>query len=159
MVTKTISIFLISVCISCGYKSSDKNPGTNQLPDKSVALKFINDYTDFCKTNESELNSVQWIQRNQLTTAEFKSKYRQIIESARQRDEELGLGFDPILDAQDFPENGFEFSTYDKDGYVIVKGKDNTEFITTIKMKLVDNKWMIDGAGIINVPKDKQVRQ
>jgi hypothetical protein len=152
-----IWILLILTIASCNTKSDNRTQESNELPDKSVALKFINEYTDFCKTNDSELNSLKWIQSNELTTNEFKLEHKRLIEKARLEDEEIGLGFDPIFNAQDYPEAGFVFSNYDNEGYLILKGKGSPEFKVVVRTKLNGDKWLVDGAGVVNIPQDKQL--
>ena len=80
-----------------------------------------------------------------------------MIEEAFKIEPELGLDFDLIFDAQDYPDEGFELESFDnKTNYVVVKGKNWTDFRLTIKMVLENNKWLVDGCGIINIPNDKR---
>nr|MBP6315517.1 hypothetical protein [Chitinophagaceae bacterium] len=79
------------------------------------------------------------------------------VENAYKQDPELGLGFDPIFDAQDYPEKGFELVSFDeKTNFIVVKGKDWADFKLTLKMVEENEQWLVEGCGIINIPKDKQ---
>lgn len=72
-------------------------------------------------------------------------------------DSELGLGFDPILDAQDNPDE-FEID-YTDSVYLIVKGVKWPEFRLTIKLKFETNKWLVDGSGIVNIAENRRIKR
>lgn len=141
-------------------KSNIKAESNNEklIPDSDIALKFINDYADFCIERPS-IEKV-WIENNQLLTDNFKSAYKNLLDSAFKADPEMGLGSDPIFDAQDYPDNGFDLVSVDnKSGLVTVKGIDWPEFILVIKLINLDNKWLVDGAGVINIPVNKRAKR
>jgi hypothetical protein len=123
-------------------------------PEYQIAIKFINDYLDFLNDSKSEIGLIEWVYQRHDVTGEFKNELNRILEEAEKNDPVLGLGFDPILEAQDYP-NRFKLDKTESE-YLIVKGENWTEFRLTLKMKLVDNKWLVDGAGIINVPENKR---
>ena len=148
----TVCILLL-ICIGAKGQNTQE---TNEASKTGTALTFINDYVGYCENRHSESETTKWIEDNSLLTSEFKKTYRELIEAARKREPELGLGFDPIFDAQDYPEEGFEVVKFDNDGYVTVRGKDWSTFTTLIKVRLQRDQWMVDGAGIVNIPKDKQ---
>lgn len=76
----------------------------------------------------------------------------------KKADPEIGLDADPIFDAQDYPDKGFELETFDsKTNYLVVKGKNWTDFKLRIKMVLENDRWLVDGCGIINIPHDKRI--
>jgi len=106
---------------------------------------------------KSEIGLIEWVNQRHDVTGEFKNELNRILEEAEKNDPELGLGFDPILDAQDSP-NRFKLDKSESE-YLIVKGENWTEFRLTLKMKLVDNKWLVDGAGIINVPENRRIKR
>ncbi len=123
----------------------------------ATALTFINAYVDNCNKMKESVGVVEWLNSNNLTTNSFKIEVKTIIEEAYKEDPELGLGFNLIFDAQDYPTEGFDLEVFDsKTNYIIVKGKDWVDFKLTIKVALEDNKWFVDGCGIVNIPKDKR---
>jgi len=68
-------------------------------------------------------------------------------------DPELGLDEDPIFDAQNYPDKGFELAAFDsKTNYVVVKGKNWPDFKLTLKMVAENNTWLVDGCGLIKIP-------
>lgn len=72
----------------------------------------------------------------------------------------MGLDSDPILDAQDFPDKGFELVNCDSTaGFVTIRGKEWKDFILTVKVVDQNNKWLVDGAGVINIPVTKRARR
>lgn len=149
-----VVLLLILFC-NTDSKSQDANKGS----DTTVALKFINDYVLFCTKNRSVLNYPKWIKNNKIATDEFKALYIEMIDAATKDDEAVRLEFDPIFNAQDFPEKGFTLSQSGDDEYITVKGKDQPAFKTVIKMKSVGGRWMVDGAGVVNIPRKKQVKR
>lgn len=67
------------------------------------------------------------------------------------------MGFDPVLDAQDWP---YKLEIYEtKDEYLIVNGVNWTNFKLALKMKFEDSKWLVDGAGIINISDNKRIKR
>ncbi len=121
------------------------------------ALKFINSYVNNCNKMKESLGVIEWTNANGLTTINFKKELKTLVENAYKQDPELGLGFDPIFDAQDYPEKGFELVSFDeKTNFIVVKGKDWADFKLTLKMVEENEQWLVEGCGIINIPKDKQ---
>jgi len=160
----TVFILLVTSCNKSETKTKiEKNNSISKVEiDSHFALKFINDYAELCNTKSSSkdtINITDWIEKNNLVTDNFKVIYKNLIDAAEKEDPEMGLDFDPIFDAQDLPDKGFELSKIDKSGYIIVKGKDWDEFQLPIKVIFKDNKWIVDGAGIVNIPKEKQIKK
>jgi hypothetical protein len=121
-----------------------------------AALKFINDYTELCNSGPIDKT---WIERNKLLTENFKKTYSNLFDSANKEDPELGLDFDPIFDAQDFPDKGFELVKCDSLGYVTVSGIDWPDFILVLKLVQEGNKWLVDGCGVINIQLEKRAKK
>lgn len=138
-------------------------PVTRIIPNFNVALQFINDYIGFCTREmsaHSDTTEASWIQHNQLLTDNFKNRYKNLLDSARKADPELGLDFDPVLDAQDYPEKGFSISERDTaNGYVTMTGIGQNDFKLVLKLTSQNNAWLVDGAGVINIPGDKRARR
>ena len=167
-------IFLISMtfCImSCTQNSGDKSLLTGSentagsrdslTVDKlDFALEFINGYVDDLKKNESATDLVDWANSNKLVTPEFKKDLSRIVDEANRENPEIGLEYDPIFDAQDYPSEGFELLSLDPvSNLVYLRGKDWNEFKLTLKAKCVDGVWLVDGCGSVNVPeKDRDER-
>ena len=125
--------------------------------DYNVALHFINDYVKYFSVLRPELGQTEWIVQRQDVTINFKAELQRILSQAEKDDPEMGLGFDPIIDAQDMP-NEFEIESTEND-YVIVKGKKWETFFLALKIKLVENRWLVEGSGIINIPAEKRVKR
>jgi AAA15 family ATPase/GTPase len=158
-------LLILALCLwSCNENQEAKTVNQNiisekqAIPDSNIALQFINDYTKFCiSADKTKMTDTSWVQQNSLLSENFKKRYKDILDSAWHADKELGLGFDPIFDAQDFPEKGFLISkTETHEGYVSLVGIDWKDFEVVLKLELIDNKWLIDGAGIINIPNAKR---
>jgi len=160
-----VTLLLVGL-FSCN--SATKNPSETSaassekpiVPDFNVALQFINDYTNFCTKADRRPTDSEWIRQNALLTDNFKTRYQNLLDSARKKDPELGLDSDPIFDAQDFPEKGFSILKIDTlGGYVTVTGNDWKEFELVLKVGQQNNKWLVDGAGVINVSADKRAKR
>lgn len=124
------------------------------------ALKFANEYVSSTVRSSPVQNDSAWLYRNPLLSAKFISEYRMLIDSANKADPEFGLGFDPVLDAQDYPDKGFEIATCNNEtGYVSLLGKGWKDFYLTVKMVFADSIWLVDGSGIINIPPDKRAKR
>jgi hypothetical protein len=130
---------------------------TASAPDYQVALRFINDYADVIYNGASVPDEVEWAQSRNDVTKEFVSEIRRIVEEGFKLDPEMGLGFDPIVDAQDLPET---FKIEREEGeYVIVQGVDWPDFELTMRLKEVDGKWFVHGCGIVNIPANKRMER
>jgi len=162
-------IFIITLLIfsSCRQNTEPKNL-TNKIIIESTefrqeqaiekALAFLNSYVDNCNKIKESIEVVEWVNSNKLTTNNFNSELKRIMDEAYKLEPEIGLDSDPIFDAQDYPDKGFEFDSFDSDtNYMVVKGKNWPEFKLTIKVVLENNGWLIDGCGIINIPNNKRV--
>jgi hypothetical protein len=159
-----IVTLLSAALFSCNSENRPKpETGTaskEATPDFNMALSFINDYTKFCTKADRRTTDIEWIKQNPLLTDNFKTRYQNLLDSAQKEDPELGLDSDPIFDAQDFPEKGFSILKIDAGNrYVTVAGNDWKEFELVLKLGRENNKWLVDGAGIINIPADKRAKR
>jgi hypothetical protein len=166
-VKKIIFFSAIILIVSCGQSSDNKTtieispPESNKQKDSlpiDVALQFINLYVDNCNKMKESTGIIEWVNSNNLTTDRFKTELKSIIDQAYNADPDMGLGADPIFDAQDYPDKGFELGSFDnKTNFVVVKGKDWPYFKLTMKMALENDRWLVDGCGIINIPDNKRI--
>ena len=130
----------------------------NTEPDYKVAILFINEYMAFCYSINSNISRIEWIENRTDVTTDFKKELKKITTKAEKDYPEFGLDFDPIIDAQDSPEK-FEINNKDSE-YLIVKGSDwPSSFRVILKLKFELNKWIVDGSGVINIPKEKQLNR
>ena len=110
-----------------------------------VAVQFVNDYIH--TMDDEQVNTKTWIKNNPLLTKKFKSEYKK----------SLNNDFDPILNAQDYPEKGFKIvNSESSTGYVYLQGVDYDDFYITAKVVSENGKWLVDGCGIVNIPEDKR---
>jgi hypothetical protein len=147
-----------------GILEEKPNIATIELNDTSsianVALKFINDYVKNCNKMREQVGIVEWVNAYPNVSQEFKTELTKMIQEAEENDPGYGLGFDPIFDAQDYPDDGFGLAEFDSiSNYLTVKAKSWKGFTITMKIKELDKKWMVDGCGVINIPKTKQAKR
>lgn len=147
-------LFLLITSCKESSDSKSKNLSSPASKDYKVALAFINDYNKEFLKPKSETS--EWLSKNKSITPNLINKYIQIVDSAKIADPGLGLDFDPILNAQDSDENGFEIKKIDSlQGYITVRGKSIPNFEITLKVIEKNGISLVDGAGIINIPKSK----
>lgn len=159
------AVFLVIVSLFCCVNNTKEAKIEGKTEHKEVctkedkincALSFINSYVENCKRMNDAIEVVEWTNSQELATVRFKSELKGIMEEAKRREPFVGLGFDPILDGQYHPEQGFEYESIDEEtGYLIVRGKDIPQF--KVKMKIIsqNSKCLVDGCGIIGIP-DKE---
>jgi len=160
-------ILALLFCASCVNNTDLKIPTykisvqpTEVIQEKPIdkALTFLNSYVDNCNKMKESIGVVEWVNSNKLTTNTFRTELKRILDEAYKLEPEIGLDADPIFDAQDFPEKGFELESFDsKTNYIVVKGKNRPDFKLTIKMVMENNDWLVDGCGMINIPNDKRI--
>lgn len=151
------TFMLLFLIISCKESSNSKNKNTKSLHnlDYNVALKFINDYNEdfFNPRNET----LEWLSKNKVVTKNLIDRYKQMVDSAENDEPELGLEFDPIINGQDSDDQGFEIAEIDSlNGYVIVQGRSYPEYKIVLKVIEKNGATLVDGSGVINIPKSKQ---
>lgn len=160
---RTILSILLALALSSGQGSacrySSLVPETKQThePDYHLGVQFINDYLTYLRHAYAGVSLVQWVNGRTDVTPEFKQELQRIMDEALANDPEYGLGFDPLLDAQDYP-SAFELVHTDS-VFLVVKGTDWPEFQLTLKMELIGTAWLVDGSGVINVPEEKRIKR
>jgi hypothetical protein len=116
-----------------------------------VASGFVSDWVRHPSDDSSQ---IAHLTRDSRVAPELALAHKSMLEQARQSDPELGLGFDPILDAQDNPDSGFRTTGVDSAGYAMVAGPDG--FLVTLRLELRHGHCRITGAGRIGIPVHKQ---
>ena len=166
---RLVIIYTIILFISSGQSEREKKDSIASIPNKTFyqkdnkvenALKFINDYVTNSNKIGNRTKIIEWVNSNNLTTKSFKSELKKIIDDAYKAEPEVGLSFDPILNAQDNPKKGFELEVFDeKTNYLIIRGKDWQEFKLTMKVAEENGNWLVDGCGIVNIPDSKKSKK
>ncbi len=124
------------------------------------ALRFINEYIENCNKLKKAISIADWVETNQLVTESFKAELSRILAEAYKKDPELGLDFDPIFDAQDYPEKGVRLESIDESsGYLVVQGIGWPQFRLRMKVKHLDGKWLVEGCGVINIPAAQRIER
>jgi hypothetical protein len=144
--------------------SQEKKSITEQAENKNsaekTAIDFIDDYIKYCDDRNPKPRLIEWVSKQKNVSEKFKTELKRIIEEAVKQNAEFGLGFDPILVAQDYPDDGFKISEFDSiSNYLTLEAKSWKNFKITMKMKKVKNQWLVHGCGIINIPKTKQAKR
>lgn len=154
------SIFFLSILalLSCSNAPekedsfSENNIQENYI-DIEVASKFLNQYAN----RDFSIDMEKWVKDSEMTTENFQKALRKLMEEAWQENPELGLGFDPIINGQDTPDDGYDLENYDPlTGYAIVSPNGWEETKIPVKLVNVNGKTLVDGCGIVNIPEDMQ---
>ncbi len=149
-----ILVFSLNFHVMAQSSSTQQN---KQKLNSDIALKFINDYKKFCDSRKEQVDVDKWVKNNTLLTDNFKSTYIKIMTDAYKAEPELGLDFDPIFNAQYYPDKGFTIlNSEEASGFITLAGIDKKDFQVTVKIIYINNQCLVDGAGIINIPKEKQ---
>src|SRR4051812_45299984 len=100
---------------------------------------------------------IRWVTSNRYLSDTFKKVFRKTIVDARKQEPELGLGTDPILDGQDYPDHGYrarEIQIAGDKAYVVMQGIDAPTFKRdrplSVELVNTNNTWKITGIGTIN---------
>ncbi|HRB70308.1 hypothetical protein [Flavobacterium sp. WV_118_3] len=162
----SIVLLLMIGLFSCQPKKDTDTPENNiseaskATIDYTVATQFISDYVHFLDHSTDPKATLSWIQNNKLLTSSFKDRYSHIMEEAWKEDPELGLGFDPVFDGQDYPDNNYTITAIDSlSGFVTVSSESWKEFAVVMRVVQNGKLSLVDGSGIINIPEDKRAQR
>ena len=123
-----------------------------------VAIDFLNSYIESSQYFEDQYGPVHWANASPLATQNFKNTLEKMLREAFVNDPQVGLGFDPIFDAQDFPMKGFEVYSANYDtGYVTLNSTDWDGFHVLLKLVNQGGKTLVDGCGVVNIPEEDQI--
>jgi len=123
--------------------------------DAKVAVDFINSYIDNCNKMSDAVDMVEWIETSPLATSNLKRVLKKMVVDAWKDDPEMGLGFDPLFDAQDYPDQGVVLASFDeKTGIALLKGINWGTYEVALKVVLENDKVLVDGCGVVNLPKN-----
>ena len=168
-----ILMSMISTCFACtsSQQKSNNIEETYQLTDSisidqphivkselnpQIAVDFINSYVENENKRKQAVDIREWIKSSDLVTEDFKTELNKIVTEAIEKEPNYGLGFNPILNAQDYPEEGFLLSSYDSiSNIAIVAGKNWSSFVLKIKLTNQAGQTLIEGCGIVNMPKEQ----
>ena len=111
------------------------------------ALEFINGYI----SKPLQTDEYQWLSDSKLVTKDFIYSYKNMREQGFERDPELGLGYNPIVIAQDTPDRYQTKLCSAIESSVTVSGVGMPHFETVIFLKKLNGTWLVNGAGHVNV--------
>src|SRR5690554_1487747 len=107
-------LLLMSACQSNSEKTSEipmmklepaitkiKDVNISKEIDPQVAVDFMNSYLQ--SKLEDEIGILEWTESNPNASGNLKSELEKMLNQAWEEDPIVGLGFDPFIDAQDFP--------------------------------------------------------
>jgi hypothetical protein len=140
-----ILLFLGSISCSVNEYIVDKDY-VYSVEDSKVALKFINSYIESIEKSDA----IELLESSNEITSSFLVAYKSFVRNYEM--EYSHLDFDPIINAQDFPEDGFELEQMDSiNGVLYLRGINWKDFKLQMKIKRIDGIVLVDGSGVVNV--------
>src|SRR5262245_60982431 len=125
---------------------------------KAVVDQMYSEYRRFSVPDHTDIDRaiVDWVKGRPYFTSGFASALDSTLRRARKADPEIGLGADPIWDAQDYPEGGYRARrvTVHADSAVVelegawAPGK-WTAGGPKVRLVRRDGRWLIDSIGQI----------
>ena len=120
-----------------------------------IAADFINSYVENLKKRSESIEIRKWTEASELVTDKFKSTLDSLITAAFELEPEYGLSFDPIINAQDYPDGGFQLLNFDEStGLATVNGIEGPSFQIPVMLVIEDGRTLVDGCGAINILKE-----
>lgn len=103
------------------------------------------------ESGKSSRSSDRWVLDSRTVSRRFKTTYKALTK-------DKDLNFDLLLNAQDFPNRGWVPTGCDAAGFVTLRTKpgDHLQLPVVVKILKNGNGWLIDGAGVINIPESKR---
>lgn len=152
-----IAILTFIALTSCNHQVDKKNEISSNNGgikfDSTVSTIFLNGYVDLNNKTLDLNDRINWIDSNKLVSDGFKKSFKEIIDKVSDNNP---LEADPVFDAQDYNDKGFEMVDFDnKTGDVILKGKDWPDFKISLRLTLLDGTTLVDGCGMINMHRDE----
>lgn len=128
----------------------DKNDDAvwSETENYQAALDFINGYVENIETMEI----LEYVNQSTLASANLKAALEMIVIEAWETNPKIGLDFDPLFDAQDFPSEGMELHEFNSEtGHVLMKGIGWDEFIVAARIIKQNDYILVDGCGVVNM--------
>lgn len=136
---------------SCSSDNTNKTAAVDSVipaatDDKTLmsenALHFINDYVNNCNQMNKAVGVLEWVNTSDLASDTLRVIVKKAVEAA---DKETGLHYDPIFNAQEYPEEGFELESVDEaTSIVVVKGKNNSGYKMNMQMVKENGVWKVE---------------
>jgi hypothetical protein len=117
---------------------------------ESFYAQYYKEYLHKPAKGNSDKALIRWVAANPNLSDTFKQGLRQTLLDARKAEPEMGLGYDPILMAQDYPDKGYRAKDIQVTGdkaSLVMEGIDAPDFKILVKLVNSANKWKIDSIG------------
>jgi hypothetical protein len=121
-----------------------------QADDKAEATKVVDSfYASYIAAMIKMEDSDKVVQKSPQLSPGLKKAYAKLVGDALKENPESGLGYDPIVCGQDFPDAGFAVKSVtlkESTGSAVVSSKDkNFDHSIPVTLVKVDGKWLING--------------
>lgn len=113
-----------------------------------IAADFLNNYNNQYGSSVGPDSLIKWVKKSNLVTNDFKNVYENMHVEAWKSEPEMGLDYDPVLNAQDNPS---EFKIDSISGAVVYfSGTDWKDFNAVVELTNENGVWLVHRAGSVN---------
>jgi hypothetical protein len=118
----------------------------------AVASDFINSYLEASQKFLSYQDSINWVNKNPLTTSAYKASLEKLYLDALREDPEMGYGADAIMSSQDNPEamRVQTVKVMGESAEVDLIGIHNNPLRLKVGLVKEQGKWLVDSSGDVN---------
>ena len=145
-----VMLSLVLGAVSTGWASPKEDV---EKVVESFYARYYREYLGKPAKGGADKNLLRWVNANPFVSDDFKKALRKAVVDARKEDPEMGLDYDPILDAQDYPEKGYRARRTQISGNkatVAMEGIDAPDFKVSVELVSLQGNWRINGIGQIN---------
>lgn len=126
-----------------------------------VALAFMESYVAYTQSlagTKVPVDIVSWLAKSPHLSADFIPAYKKLDAQGLELDAELSWGVDLILDAQDHPDKGFQLLRCKAHNLVELRGRDWPEFTVVVKTVKQQGRYLVAGAGRVNLSESERAQ-
>lgn len=136
--------------LGAGRELPSKIPPADSLERRQLAIRFVQDYLR--QDLPSDSAAIGWVSRRADVTESFKKAHAKLLRDARKGHPELGLEFDPLLDAQDWPTGAMEWKMDLAQGAMLLCVQDRPDITLTVQVVRRNHRLFLNGMGVIGIP-------
>lgn len=114
-----------------------------------VGVDFLNNYIE----SMENLEILEFVKNSELASEDLKNALEDLVIKSWEENPKIGLLFNPLFDAQDYPSEGVEKYSFDPaKGIVVVQGINWKDFKVAMRIIEEDGHLLVDGCGAVNMP-------
>ncbi|MBK8800552.1 MAG: hypothetical protein IPN71_00560 [Fibrobacteres bacterium] len=135
--------------LGAGRELPSEIPPADSLERRHFAIRFVQDYLR--QDLPSDSAAIDWVSRRPDVTESFKQAHAKLLREARKAQPDLGLEFDPILDAQDWPTGALDWKMDLPQGAMLLCVRDRPDITLSVRIVHRRHRLALDGIGVIRI--------